>query len=296
MTRVSPVAAVALSCIVGLALVSAEQTFRSGVALVTMNVAVRRNNAPVRGLAAGDFEVTDNSVAQKVELTPMGAMPVDITLLVDTSGSMDGTLDQLRGHLRDVSRSIRHDDRIRVLTVADDVREVFGFRLGGAASAMESLTAGGWTSLYDALSLAFIHRPSPGRGHVIVAFSDGIDSSSTLDLATLGELAKRSDAVLYTFVMVPKPVSFSRRAMPSREVPPSPPVAGIASLTGGATYFIDAAGDIPSSFRAALDEFRHRYVLRYPIPTWAPGRWHNVKVTIRREGRFDVRARRGYVE
>lgn len=285
-----------VTCLAGAALLHADQTFRSTVAMVTMSVAVRQNDAPVRGLVASDFEVSDNFIAQKVELTPVGAMPLDITLLVDTSGSMDGTLNQMRGHLRDVSKQIRHDDRIRVLTVADDVREVFGFRLGGSAPPLDSLTAGGWTSLYDALSLAVIHRPTTDRGHVIVAFSDGVDSSSTIDLVTLGELAKRSGAVLYTFVMVPRPLSFSRRAIPSREPPPRPPVANIADVTGGATRFIEAADDIPSSFREALDEFRHRYVLRYPVPTWAPGRWHNVKVTIRREGNFEVRTRQGYVE
>ena len=293
MTRL---ASVLVGCVAGLTLLSAEQTFRSGVALVTMSVAVRQNDSPVRGLVASDFEVTDNSIEQKVELTPMGAMPVDITLLVDTSGSMDGTLDRLRGHLRNMSAQIRHDDRIRVLTVADDVREVFGFRVGGSAPPVEALTAGGWTSLYDALSLAFIHHPTVDRGHVIVTFSDGIDSSSTIDLATLGELAKRSDAVLYMFVMVPRPLSFSRRALPSRERPPMPAVAGIGTITGGATRFIEDADDIPSSFRDALDEFRHRYVLRYPVPAWAPGRWHDVKVAVKRSGNFEVRARQGYVE
>ncbi|MEI6244831.1 MAG: hypothetical protein WCQ64_07265, partial [Acidobacteriota bacterium] len=119
MTRLG---ALIVACIAGVALVRADQTFRSGIALVTMNVAVRQSGSPVRGLQASDFEVTDNGIAQKVELTPMGAMAADITLLVDTSGSMDGTLDQLRKHLREVTTAVRHDDRIRLLTFADDVR------------------------------------------------------------------------------------------------------------------------------------------------------------------------------
>ena len=286
--------ALLVACTVCVALARADQTFRSGIALVTMNVAVRQSGAPVRGLQASDFEVTDNGIAQKVELTPMGAMAADITLLVDTSGSMDGTLDQLRNHLREVTTAVRHDDRIRVLTFADDVREVFGFRAGGVAPPLDALAAGGWTSLYDALSLAFIHHPTVDRGHLIVVFTDGIDSSSTIDLGTLRELTRRSEAVLDAFVMIPRPPR--SRAMPSRERPVKPPVGTIADLTGGGTEFIGASDDIPASFRAALDEFRRRYVLRYALPATSAGRWHDVRVTLKRPGSFEVRARQGYVE
>lgn len=234
-------AAIVIACVMCIAGARADQRFRSGVALVTMNVAVRLNGAPVRDLVASDFEVKDNYVRQKVELTPMGAMPADITLLVDTSGSMDGTLEQLRAHMRNVTQAVRHDDRIRFLTFADDVREVFGFRSGGSAPPMDALAAGGWTSLYDALSLAFIHHPASERGHLIVVFSDGIDSSSTIDLATLRELTRRSEAVLDMFVMSPRPTR--SRALPSRERPEMPPIGAIADLTGGATRFIGATED-----------------------------------------------------
>ncbi len=259
-----------------------------------MNVAVRLNGSPARGLQAADFRLTDNDVEQRVELTPAGAMPIDITLLVDTSGSMDGTLGHLRAQLVDVAKQVRHDDRIRLLTFADDVREVFGFRAGGSAPPLEALAAGGWTSLYDALSLAFIHHPTVDRGHLIVVFSDGVDSSSTIDLKTLAELTRRSEAVLDMFVILPRQTR--SRALPSRERPVPPPVGAIADLTGGATRFIHAGDDIPASFRDALEEFRRRYVLSYAMPAGAPGHWHDVKVTIKRPGKFEVRARRGYVQ
>ena len=43
-------------------------TFRSRTDLVTVDVAVTQRGAPVVGLQIGDFELTDNGVAQRVEL------------------------------------------------------------------------------------------------------------------------------------------------------------------------------------------------------------------------------------
>ncbi len=276
--------------------VAAQERFRTDVAIVTLNVAVRQNGTPVRDLKATDFDVTDNGVHQDVELTPVGVMPADVTVLVDTSASMDATLEQTRAQLADIAKQLRHDDRVRVLTVADDVREVFGFRAGGSAPPMDALAAGGWTSLYDALGLALIHRPSRERGHLIVTFSDGIDSSSTIDLDTVTALARRSEAVVDLFVLVPKPLWQSPRALPSREEPTLPPVARLVQRTGGDTRVVRATDNIAAAFRDALTEYRRRYVLRYAMPAGAPGSWHDVKVAITQRGRFDVLLRDGYTQ
>ena len=278
------------------AVVGAQERFRSDVSIVTMNVAVKQRGSPVHDLTAADFIVTDNGAPQDVELIPAAAMPIDITILVDTSASMDTTLEQMRAQLGDIAKQVRHDDRLRVLTCADDVREVFGFRPGGGQPPLAALAAGGWTSLYDALSLALIHRPTRDRGHLIVAFSDGIDSSSTLDLPTLGELAKRSEAVIDLFVTIPRPLNQSRRALPSRETPPLPSVASVVAMTGGDTRVVTTSDNIPATFKDALTEYRRRYVLRYSMPSGAPGSWHDVAIDVKRAGTFDVQARKGYVQ
>ncbi len=295
MTRplLSALAATVAVSICGL---SAQQRFLSSVGVVTMNVAVRLNGAPARGLTASDFELTDNFIARKVDVSLAASRPADITLLIDTSGSMDGSMEEMRDHVRDVARLLGRDDRLRLLTFGDDVREVFGFRAGDSTPPLDALTAGGWTALYDALGLALIHQPAPERSHLIVVFSDGIDSSSTIDLNTLKELTRRSDAVLQTFIDVPRPTTLSRRALPSRETPPRPPVGVIADLTGGNVTFMGRDDDVPGSFRAALAEFRQRYVLTYAIPEPVQSGWHNVTVTVKRPGNFEVRTRKGYVQ
>ena len=276
--------------------VHAQQRFTTGVGVVTMNVAVRHNNAPAVGLTAADFQLTDGGIERPIEVSLAGSRPADITLLIDTSGSMDGTMKEMRAHVGDVARQLGPDDRLRLLTFADDVREVFGFRPGTGPLPLDALVAGGWTALYDALGLAFIHHPALDRGHLIVVFSDAVDSSSTIDISLLKELTRRSEAVLHTFVVRPRPLNVSRRVLPSRERPPAPPIGVVADLTGGYATFMDPDDDVPGAFRVALSDFRRRYVLTYAMPEPLRRGWHDVRVTIRREGNFEVRTRQGYVQ
>lgn len=273
-----------------------QQRFRSNIDVVTMNVAVRLGGAPVAGLRSEDFAVTDDHILQKVEVTAARDMPADITLLIDTSGSMDGTMDDMRAQVRAVARHIGANDRLRLVTFSGQVREVFGFRSSADELPLDSLVAGGWTALNDALSLALIHQPAPERGHLILVFSDAIDSASTVDLATLEELTRRSEAVMRTFVVIPKPPNVSRRVLPSRERPPMPPAGNISTLTGGEATFMDASDDISDVFKQALDEFRRRYVIRYARQGVNHTGWHAVSVEVKRPGNFEVRTRRGYVQ
>lgn len=275
---------------------AAQQRFRSDIGVVTMNVAVRVNNAPATGLTAADFKLVDDGIERRIEMSTAASRPADITLLIDTSSSMDGSMDEMRDHVRDVARQLGPDDRLRLLTFGDDVREVFGFRPGGSTPPLDTLTAGGWTALYDALGLALIHQPAPERGHLIVVFSDGVDSSSTIDLNTLKALTRRSEAVLHTFIDLPRPTTVSRRTLPSRETPPMPPIGAVADLTGGNVTFMGRDDDVPGSFREAITDFRRRYVLSYAMPEPVRAGWHDVKVTIRRDGNYDVRTRRGYIQ
>lgn len=71
--------------------VSAEQvTFRSSVDVVSVPVSVTEKNRPVADLAAGDFELLDNDVKQQISVSSMELMPTDVTLVIDTSGSVSG--------------------------------------------------------------------------------------------------------------------------------------------------------------------------------------------------------------
>ena len=47
-------------------------------------------------------------------------------------------------------------------------------------------------------------------------------------------------------------------------------------------------------FRAMLDDFRATYVLQYVPHGVSPDGWHEVDVSVKTRGKFDIRARKGY--
>src|SRR5690242_653760 len=78
-------------------LVAQGPTFTTRVRTVRVDVSVRQNGEPVRGLGAADFEVLDNGVRQAVDYVGQDGTPISVVLALDMSGSVQGErLSQLR--------------------------------------------------------------------------------------------------------------------------------------------------------------------------------------------------------
>ena len=68
----------------------------------------------------------------------------------------------------------------------------------------------------------------------------------------------------------------------------------LANATGGAVAVVQRDADLGASFIRELEDFRTSYVLRYSPNGVPAGGWHDVDVRLNRQGRFEVRARKGY--
>src|SRR5204863_8198887 len=129
MRRLAPVIALLSS----IATLAGQDVFRTGVDGITITVSVRSNNRAVAGLTAADFTLTDNGVEQDISTLAAGKVPLDLTLLLDLSSSVDGPLLQrLKVAVGDTAALLRDDDRIRLVAISQLLREVFGFRPRGA--------------------------------------------------------------------------------------------------------------------------------------------------------------------
>ena len=67
-----------------------QPAFRATTEVVLVDALVTRNGRPAEGLTANDFEVHDSGVRQAVALVGMQTVPVDLRLLLDVSGSLEG--------------------------------------------------------------------------------------------------------------------------------------------------------------------------------------------------------------
>lgn len=294
-----------------------QPVFRSGTQVVTIDVSVRRRQAPVNGLVAADFELLDNGVRQRIELQPVEAVPVDVTVVFDeTRPSQTSIARHFNDDLAKIASLLRPVDRLSVITFDRDVRATMRMQppsawkasglpdLDPSATAVRSAAHIGrqgragldfnhdprlrYHALSDALLLAMARPAELGRRHLVVAFVIDIDTGSLSLMNLLGPIASRSDALIqiaiwnrrHLFSVYGAEIQFTRREL-----------AAVADATGGE---VRDADDRVKAFERIFSEFRSRYLLRYTATGVALGGWHTVAVTLPRFPEYTVHARRGY--
>jgi VWFA-related protein len=312
-------------------LAAQQQPFRSTVEGVTIQTSVRAGNRPVGGLTARDFELRDNGVPQRITAVAAEQLPLDLTLLLDSSASVDGpTLQRLESAINDTVALLRPDDRIRLIAVSQVFQQIFDFRPKGEPLPLGGLGAQGATSLYDALGAGMMRVSEPGRRQLVIAFTDGRDSTSILDETATRQIARLSDAVVDVVVPIDKseeppdrPVSNyglrqpldsvlqsgsnvvtgspSEMADRARDLKPwakkdalTAILADVVGPTTGQVFTLEPKESISRAFRRILEDFRSSYVIEYAPSGVAPAGWHDVTVTVVKPGKYDVRSRKGY--
>ena len=274
--------------------------FRSTTATVAVNVSVKRGNSVVANLKAADFRLTDNGVPQTVDAVSIEAVPIDVTLFLDTSGSTAGKLDEMQTDVQAIVRLLRPGDRFRLLTIGDAVNPSVPWVEAGTKVDASFTAVGGISVIHDALMVGLLHRPEPGRRHLVVGMTDRQDCGSVVPAPLLVELASRSEAVMHL-------VDYSGGGGPAnyrvRSCTPRPRPDGMALIeeaaarTGGELHKQSRwfrASSIARAFKTIFDDFRQSYVLQYS-PTGVPGRgWHAISVQVPKARDATIRARQGY--
>lgn len=264
-------------------------TFRATTGVVLVPVWVKDKGKPVPGLSASDFELTDNGVLQELGSLRMASQPVDVTILLDTSESLDNdSLARLRSGIETICRSLPPSDRIRLLTFATQVTEVFGFQSGGVVPRFERVGSGGTTALYDALAATLLSTPRSDRPQLVFAVTDGGDNASVLKAPNVVALAGLSDASLYATVVRTAP-----RAVPWGVLYVLEQLREASARSGGTVFENPPETSLPALFRQVLSDFRTSYLLSFTPSGVGQGGWHDLVVRTK-ERRYTVRARAGY--
>jgi VWFA-related protein len=276
-------AALAGAVFVSAAAPAQTPTFAVAVETVRVDVLVTDGREPLLGLGAGDFEVLDNGVPQKVDLATFQKLPLNVVLALDTSGSVTGArLESLREASRAIVGDLKAGDRVGLLTFSNalSVRTDLTGDVERVRSALDAIPVSGDTSLVDGAYAAIVTAESAsGRGLVIV-LSDGVDTASFLRPESILDTARRSDTVVYG-------VSGSRLERKGF-------VRDLCAATGGRVLKIESADGIRDAFLQVLEEFRHRYLLSYIPEGVSRGGWHQLTVRVKNR-RAAVKARPGYL-
>jgi hypothetical protein len=129
-----------------------------------------------------------------------------------------------------------------------------------------------------------------GRRHLVVAFTDGHDTTSVADGETLAFVAGRADTLLHLVLSGAYGTDFAQ--------PPSvKSLRQAAEESGGELHPPGRFNNVLVAFRQVVEDFRQSYVLRYELSGVKRDGWHAIDVKLKNpenQRRYTVRARKGY--
>jgi VWFA-related protein len=274
-----------------------QAVFKARTDVVAISASVKRGNAPVPNLQAADFRLTDNGVAQSIDAVTVESVPLDVTLMMDTSGSTAGALDRMKKNVVAIAGMLRPDDRFRLLTIGLSVEVPVPWQRAGTPIRLDMKAIPGISLVYDAMFVGLTHQPEAGRRHLMVAMTDGRDCGSVLDGARMLDAAGRSETVLHWIYVSADgesdPYSIPAWCTPN-DAGETDFMAQTAARTGGDSHRSRFGDPAVRTFAQILDEFRQSYVLRYS-PQGVTGRgWHAVTVQVPAQPALTIKARSGY--
>jgi Ca-activated chloride channel family protein len=275
-----------------------QPTFRSGVDLVDFGVTVsdRRGNF-ITDLTIDDFEILEDGRRQTISYFARGdrsdsAPELHVGLLFDTSGSMGEDIKLARSA---AVRFLNTLDDAKDMTLVDFDTEVRVARYGQRdfprmVERIRSRQPGGWTAMYDALGV-YLDGASEDEGRtILVLYTDGGDTRSTLSFGDVMTLIRASDVTIHT-------VGFLEHQPTSTRTTQRAHLAQIAEATGGRAFFPSAMKDVELAYEKIVAQIRAQYSLGYTSSnTRHDGQWRKVEIKVRRPDLRDVRVegRKGY--
>lgn len=292
-----------LATLVGLAWLAAppgaagQPVFRTAVDLVNFGVTVvDRQGKPVGDLRREDFEIVEAGTPQKIQYFACGdregALPLRVGLLFDTSGSMEQDASFARSAAIKFLNTLPRAEDFTLVDFATEVR-VARFSQADFPRLVERIRTRkpeGETALYDALGVYLDGTMGEEGQKVLVLFTDGGDTSSTMTFGEALDLLRASDITLYV-------VGFLAHQSPSVREPQRLRTLQLAEATGGQAFFPPSIKHLDESYGRILEELGVRCTLGYQSTNRrADGAWREVSIRIVRPDLrgAKVRTRKGY--
>jgi Ca-activated chloride channel homolog len=279
--------------------------FKSGSALVALNVTVQDNGAKyVAGLQPGDFAVYEDGVKQDVRFFESTAVPVDLIVLIDSSSSMGDKMDLVHDAASGFLRTLRAGDRGAVVAFADSVKIAQPLTSDRTLleKAVRETVAHGSTALNNAVYISLkqfakaARQDADVRRQAIVVLSDGEDTSSLVSFDDVLALARKTGVNIYTVSLQSK-FAASRQDQQGghRYFSESDYSMKTLARETGAQSFFPAPPELKGVYGVIASELASQYSIGYvPANSRLDGRFRRVIVQIVSKPELRSRTRLGY--
>jgi VWFA-related protein len=264
---------------------SGPPAFQVETGLVRLDLQVEEHGIAVTGLGAEDFIVYDEGQQQRTLYFDVASDPVDLVLLLDLSGSMEGKTRAVAESGLNAVRMLRPEDRVALIAFTARPKLLVPLKTdrGPAIKALHRLfrrIPNDETDLYAGIDRAnqvlwdtYDDRNTAGemRRRAILIVTDNLGGFRRNEERMMGAL-KSTDAVVNALILdpeidIPFHLSHARRQQD---------VTRITALTGGVSVETKARSGLP----AMLPLIQTRYSLYYRRPDALPGAYRQVEVAL----------------
>ena len=290
MTVWKPVAGVAaLAAALSIPLMAQQgPTFKAGTQVVSIFATVTdAQKRLVPDLTKDDFQVFDNEKPQPVIYFDNSIRPINVVVMLDTSGSMTLTIDLLKQAAEQFLLRLLPEDRGRVGAFNDKIQ--FNARWSSDRDQMitdaKNLDFGNGTRLWDAAGASLDELKNIDGRKVILLFTDGDDTESKMRLSAVLDRARAEEVMIYAIGLESKFLGTTTK--------PDGGLRKIAEETGGGYFELKRATDLAPTFTKVAQELHSQYVIGF-APTLLDNKVHKLAVKMKQPG-MTAQARRSYL-
>jgi VWFA-related protein len=266
---------------------NAEEGFQIAVQtqLVEVYLTVTRGNQLIPNLRAPDFIIAEDGLPVGLDHLDNQDVPLHLALLVDTSESVQDSLDAIQNAAISFINCLHRQDRVTLIFFNSEIT-VFQQTTDDRNAIIKEIKnaqASGMTRLYDSIILGMRQLEGKHERKAIVCFTDGDDTSGASSRGDVLNAAARSGLPIYT-IGAGAGLELSTLKIILQQ---------FADINGGRAFFIQSLNKLRSAFEAVGEELRSAYALSYYTQIPQDGRWHELSIrTV--DPQLAVHSRKGF--
>jgi VWFA-related protein len=272
--------------------------FRAGIDVVSLNVTVIDGaHRYITDLEPTEFAVYEDGVKQDITFFNRRQQPIALSLLLDSSASMEEQLNTLEATATNFVHRLKPNDLAQIIDFDSrvEIRQGFTSNQQELEAAIHQMTAGGSTSLYNAIYIALRElrkvravTEEEVRRQALILFTDGVDTSSLVSFDEVLDLAKRSETAIYTIAL--RGIDVQAKGFREAEFI----LRTLAQETGGRAFFPMKIEDLSGVYSEIADELSSQYTMGYvSTNSKRDGAWRRVAVQVLRPN-LTPRTKKGY--
>ena len=267
--------------------------FKTGTQVVSLFVTVADlQKRLVPDLVQDEFQVFDNEKPQPIVYFDNSIHPINVVVMLDTSGSMTLSIELLKQAAEQFMIRLLPEDKARVGAFNDKIQinARWSNDRDQLVTDIKDLDYGNGTRLWDAVGIALDELKGIDGRRVILVFTDGDDTESKkMSLGRVIERARADEVMIYAIGLESRYFNGQTQV----RTKPDSGLRKIADETGGGYFELTKASELAPTFTKVAQELHSQYVIGF-TPTQLDNRVHKLAVKMKQPG-MSARARRSYV-